>query len=97
MGDRTLTVRRANAPGAPGAPSRPLGGLPPPPGMGATGANLAPLGAFNAMEAAAAATGPPATRIVVLQNCVQREELTDDGEYAEIFQDMQVCGSGDVR
>ncbi|KAI8473510.1 MAG: hypothetical protein J3K34DRAFT_451352 [Monoraphidium minutum] len=89
MGDRNLTVRRANIPGVPGSHSTaplPAGGLPPPPGMpGATGANLAPLGAYDAMGAAAGG----ATRIVVLENCVQREELGDDAEYAEIFQDMQ--------
>lgn len=54
---------------------------------------MAPLGAFNAMEAAASLPAAPfagATRIVALTNCVQREELGDDSEYAEIFADMQV-------
>jgi splicing factor U2AF 65 kDa subunit len=110
MGDRNLTVRRANVPGLPGShstaplppgglPALGLGGLPGPPPVpgaaGVSGANLAPLGAFDAM-AAAAAEGGGATRVVALTNCVQREELLDDGEYAEIFQDMQVgvwlCG-----
>jgi splicing factor U2AF subunit len=37
----------------------------------------------------AAACGPPPTRVVCLENCVQRGELLDDAEYGEIVSDMR--------
>lgn len=76
MGDRTLTVRRA-AEGAKGMMSEPVtipGVLP---GVVLPGMMPGMPGAFAG-----------ASRIVVLKNSVEIDELRDDNEYEEIMQDM---------
>eukprot|EP00878_Enallax_costatus_P014957 GHUV01015660.1.p1 GENE.GHUV01015660.1~~GHUV01015660.1.p1 ORF type:complete len:282 (+),score=104.49 GHUV01015660.1:705-1550(+) len=77
MGDRTLTVRRA-AEGAKGMMSETVtipGVLP---GVVMPGLMPGMPGAFAG-----------ASRIVVLKNSVEIDELRDDNEYEEIMQDMQ--------
>ncbi|KAF5842237.1 hypothetical protein DUNSADRAFT_8637 [Dunaliella salina] len=78
MGERTLTVRRAEPAGSAGAAALPA----------------APLGVPGALPAATAVPGMAAapvvgSRIVVLQEAVTPEELTDNEEYKEIIEDMK--------
>lgn len=79
MGDRTLTVRRANSSmQQTGANRAPLGGgmgetLPGPPPMAVPGAGM---------------PGIP-TRIMVLEHAVTPEELASDEEYHDIIEDMR--------
>ncbi|KAG2485937.1 hypothetical protein HYH03_015381 [Edaphochlamys debaryana] len=77
MGDRTLTVRRANeGANAGGMPSVGLAGL---------GGALGGLGGALGVNPALAT----ATRIVVLTDAVSAEEILDDGEYDDILADMR--------
>lgn len=66
-----------------GLPGAPLGGLPGPPLGGLPGPPLGvlPVAALDVLAGA--------TRIIVLKNAVEVEELKDATEYSEIMQDMR--------
>jgi len=83
MGERTLTVRRAEPPHG----GNPAGiAMPAPISLAGTAAAAIP------MPMGAAPPGPPmvaGSRIVVLQEAVTADELTDDEEYQDIVADMR--------
>ncbi|GFH05877.1 U2 snRNP auxiliary factor large subunit, partial [Haematococcus lacustris] len=85
MGERTLTVRRAEPPGG-GLPA----GITPLPGMAPI--SLATPSAPTFVSSSSAAPAAPValgSRVVVLQEAVTVEELKDDEEYKDIIEDMR--------
>jgi len=84
MGERTLTVRRAEPP-PPLITTQPAGSA------GAAALPAAPLGMPGAPAAVPGMAAAPVvgSRIVVLQEAVTPEELTDNEEYKEIIEDMK--------
>jgi splicing factor U2AF subunit len=73
MGDKTLTVRRATAQGQPRAD------LPP----------MMMAGGMPGMMPGMMLPQPPPSAVVVLDNVVAEEELSDDAEFADIEEDMR--------
>ena len=96
MGDKVLTVRRANPLPGPGGPRPPM--MMPPGGM----MPMAPNAQHAAMQQALISANKMmegATTVVKLTNCVTVEELADPEEYAAIVEDMEEEGGkhGEVR
>lgn len=87
MGDKTLTVRRATAQGQPKADAAPLLAAQQVAMLMATGGvpSMVPM---PGMMPIAMPMSPPST-VVVLDNVVSEDELRDDGDFADIEEDMR--------
>ena len=97
MGDKVLTVRRANPLPGPGGPRPPMMMMPPGGMM-----PMAPNAQHAAMQQALISANKMmegATTVVKLAKCVTVEELADPEEYAAIVEDMEEEGGkhGEVR